>query len=107
MVYFYLFYVQFLYQEYGGICRNGVNTMGIDPRLQWRFFSSDSSMPSLPPCDGPAPSNSADICVNGTAIMATNTHPGAGGNSEIVVLLDNNFGTAVYSVVVLLPPSAT
>jgi hypothetical protein len=64
-------------------------------------------MPSLPPCDGPAPSNSAGIRVNDTAITAAGTHPGAGGNSKIVVSLNDNFDTAVDSVVVLLPPSAT
>jgi hypothetical protein len=41
------------------------------------------------------------------AIMAAGTHPGAGCNSKIVVSLDNNFDTAVDSVVLLLPPSAT
>jgi hypothetical protein len=104
---FLLFYIQFLYQEYGGISRKGVDTMGIDPRLRWRFFSFDSSMPSLPPCDGPAPSNGAGICVNGTAITAAGTHPGAGSNSKIVLLLDDNCDIAVDSVVILLPPSAT
>jgi hypothetical protein len=64
-------------------------------------------MPSLPPCDGPAQSNGAGIRFNDTTIMAAGTHPGAGGNSKIVVLLDDNFGTAVNSVVILLPPSAT
>jgi hypothetical protein len=81
--------------------------MGFDPRLRWRFFSSDSLMPSLPPCDGLAPSNGAGIHVNGMAITAAGTHPGAGGNRKIAVLLDNNFDTTVDSVVVLLPPSAT
>ncbi len=81
--------------------------MGIDPRLQWRFFSSNSSMPSLPQCDGPAPLNGAGIHVNGTAITAAGTHPGAGGNSKILVSLDDNFNTAVNSVVILLPPLAT
>ena len=60
-----------------------------------------------PPCDGPAPSNGASICVNSMAITAAGTHPGAGGNSKIVVSLDDNFNTSVDSVVILLPPSAT
>ncbi len=75
--------------------------------MPWRFFSSNSTMPFLPPCDGPAPSNGAAIHVNGTAITAASTPPGAGGNSKIVVLLDDNFDIAVDCVVVLLPPSAT
>jgi hypothetical protein len=60
-----------------------------------------------PPYDGPAPSNSAGICVNGTAITAAGTNPGAGDNSKINVSLDNNFNSAVDCVVVLLLPSAT
>ncbi len=44
-----LFYIPFPYQEDGGIRRNGVNTTGIDPRLQWRLFCSNLTMPSPPP----------------------------------------------------------
>ncbi len=81
---------------------------------QWELTpdcNGDSSPPTHqcppPPCDGPAPSNGAGIRINGTAITDAGTYPGAGGNSEIIVLLDDNFDTAVNSVVVLLPPSAT
>jgi hypothetical protein len=63
---------------------------------------------ALPPsCDGPALLNSAGVCVNSMAITATGTHPGTGGNSEIIISLDNNFETIVDGIVVLLPPSAT
>ncbi len=81
--------------------------MGIDPRLHWRFFSTDSMMLSLPPRDGPAPSNSAGIRAIGMAIMAAGIPPGTSGTSKIVVLCDDTIDTAVDGIVVLLPPSTT
>jgi hypothetical protein len=79
--------------------------MGIDPRLQWRLFSSYLTMPSLRPCDGPAPSIGAGIHAIGTAITAAGIPPGTGGKSKIIILLDNNINTAVNEVVVPLPPT--
>ncbi len=81
---------------------------------QWELTpgcDGDSPPPTYqcppPPCDGPALSNGVSIRINGTAITAAGTHPSAGSNSEIIVLLDGNFDTAVNSVVLLLPSSAT
>jgi hypothetical protein len=80
--------------------------MGIDPKLRWRLFSSNLMMPSLPPCDGPAPSNSPGIHAIGTAITAAGIPPGTGGNSKIVVLHNDTINTALDGFIVLLSPSA-
>jgi hypothetical protein len=81
--------------------------MGIKPRLRWRLFSSDSMMPSPPPCDGLAPSNNAGIHIINTAIIAAGMPLGINGKGKIIVLSNDTINTTVGGIVVLLPSYTT
>ncbi len=61
----------------------------------------------LPPPDGPATSNGAGIRAMGTTITSAGKPPSTGGNSKIIVLLDDNINTAVDGIVVQVPSSDT
>ncbi len=63
-------------------------------------------MPSLPPGDGGASTNSAGIRAIGPTITAVGLPQRADGSSEIVVSLDDVINATVDNVVALLPPFA-
>jgi hypothetical protein len=94
----------------GNICPQGGlgfasgDTNPGNPKLRWILFSTGSSMPSLPPCDGDATKQGADINAQGATITAIGLPHDAVGKGKIVIFLNNNIDNIV---VTLLLPSTT